>query len=232
MNDFPFTDADLTAAALAVSESMLNSLPEPDEIEHEFSDSFLEKMDVLIARDRQNRRRKSIARRAAMIALAALLSLGTWFVFDTDAQATVMKWIRNVFENNINYHFFGSSAGTELPDYVPAWLPDGFNLTESENSKAHHMFFYEDEIGNMIIFDYCFLSEGLQVQYSGDDSDRETVYVQGIPADFYPSDTESLSNNLIWIDENHGIVFFLDSNLGKDIILQVAESIKLNDRPN
>ena len=68
MNEFPFTEADLKAAAIAVSDSMLASLPKPDEIEHEFSEGFLEKMDALLALDKRRQRMRSIARRAAMIA--------------------------------------------------------------------------------------------------------------------------------------------------------------------
>ena len=227
MNEFPFTEADLKAAAIAVSDSMLTSLPKPDEIEHEFSEGFLKKMDALLALDKRRQRARSIARRVAVIFLAILLGLSTWLVVDTEARETAMKWIREVIEDNIYYRFFGNSMGTELPNFVPTWLPDGFALTESDDTATHHMFFYEDAESNMILFDYCFLSEGLQAQYSGDDSERETVYIREVPADFYPADETSLSNNLIWIDESNGIVFFLDSNLEKEVMLHIANSVDL-----
>lgn len=232
MNEFPFTEADLKAAAIAVSDSMLASLPKPDEIEHEFSEGFLKKMDALLALDKRRQRARSIARRVAVIFLAILLGLSTWLAVDTEARATAMKWIREVIEDNIYYRFFGASRETELPNFVPAWLPDGFTLTESDNSATHHMFFYEDTESNMILFDYCFLSEGLQVQYSGDDSERETVYIREVSADFYPADETSLSNNLIWIDEYDGIVFFLDSNLEKEVMLRIADSVTLRNMSN
>ena len=232
MSEFSFSENDLRNAARAVRKSMLASLPEPSEIECEFSEGFLNKMDVLIALDKRRQRVRLIARRVAMIFLAILLGLSTWLAIDTEARATAMKWIREVIEDNIYYRFFGTSKETKLPNFVPAWLPDGFTLTESDNSTTHHMFFYEDTESNMILFDYCFLSDGLQVQYSGDDSERETVYIREVPADFYPADETSFSNNLIWIDEYEGIVFLLDSNLEKEVMLRIADSVTLRNMSN
>ena len=117
MNEFPFTEADLKAAAIAVSDSMLASLPKPDEIEHEFSEGFLKKMDALLALDKRRQRARSIARRVAVIFLAILLGLSTWLAVDTEAQATAMKWIREVIEDNIYYRFFWRFKGNRVTEF-------------------------------------------------------------------------------------------------------------------
>ena len=135
MNQFPFTEADLQAAAIAVSDSMLKSLPEPDGIEHEFSERFLAKMDALLLKDRRRRRMRSIARRAAMIALAALLSVGAWLAVDAQARDALVKWARELSGNGFAYRFFVTGTGKELPGYsvfrdtrcVIGWLPEGYD---------------------------------------------------------------------------------------------------------
>ena len=232
MTEFSFSEDDLKTAAVIVSDAMLDSLPDPSEIHFELSDDFIKKMDALCMKAKQRTWTRVVLKRVAMIFLAILLGLSTWLTVDTEARAVAIKWIRDVIEDNIYYRFFGNSMGTELPNFVPTWLPDGFALTESDDTATHHMFFYEDAESNMILFDYCFLSEGLQVQYSGDDSERETVYIQEAPADFYPADETSLTNNLIWIDEYDGIVFLLDSNLEKEVMLRIADNVTLRNMSN
>ena len=132
MNEFPFTEADLKAAAIAVSDSLLTSLPKPDEIEHEFSEGFLNKMDALLALDKRRQRARSIARRAAMIVLTILVTLGAWLAVDTDARAAIMKWARELSDNGFAYRFFrqrnwyGIARAFRFPRYaLRDWMVAG-----------------------------------------------------------------------------------------------------------
>lgn len=59
------------------------------------------------------------------------------------------------------------------------------------------------------------------------DQQPEHVLVNGIIADFYAASSDSESNNLLWIDTEAGVFCAIDSNLSKDVILHIAESIYL-----
>ena len=92
-NDAIFDDNDLKAAAQLVAGSMLDSLPSRAECEHEFSDDFTAKMDKLLHRQKRQIW-YTVIRYAAVIVLAATLSLGAVMVASPTARAAVLKWTR------------------------------------------------------------------------------------------------------------------------------------------
>ena len=75
----------------------------------------------------------------------------------------------------------------------------------------------------------------MQLQIGGYDDEAaptpEKCFVNGIAADYYPANNSG-TDNLIWIDEEHGIVFTINSMLEKDVILHIAESVSLSDSTN
>ena len=78
----------------------------------------------------------------------------------------------------------------------------------------------------IVIFDYYRLSSEVQAKLFTDQQ-PEHVLVNGIIADFYAASSDSESNNLLWIDTEAGVFCAIDSNLSKDVILHIAESIYL-----
>lgn len=84
--------------------------------------------------------------------------------------------------------------------------------------------------GEDIVFFYGYM-------YVGSDSEiltvsdnkiiYESVKVNGSSADFYLDSGENEANILWWIDEESGIAFDLNSLLGKEAMIKIAENIIL-----
>ena len=66
----------------------------------------------------------------------------------------------------------------------------------------------------------------------GDHSGYEDVQVDSIPALFVPASGDSSISNLVWIDEQDGLIFSIDSTLEKSVILHIAEHIELSQSTN
>ncbi|MBQ6206874.1 MAG: DUF4367 domain-containing protein [Oscillospiraceae bacterium] len=229
MSEFSFSENDLRNAARAVRESMLASLPESSEIECEFSEGFLNKMDALIALDKRRQRVRLIARRAAMIVLTILVTLGAWLAVDTEARAGFVQWIKEVSRNHTIYHFFGNQPDEKLPQYALGWLPEGFTLAETDTNETGHIEIYKNKsTGYEVFFMYRSAQSGFvpMIVYDyGNETLQETVHVHDVTADYYPADENSSENTLVWIDEKQDIWFELSSGLSKEAILRMAESI-------
>ena len=165
--------------------------------------------------------------RIASIFLAAILIGSMYLAVDTEARAAFLDWIKEVYEHSIVYRIMPSSAAKDLPHYELTWLPDGFGEPDIyENETVYSALYQNSSTGEIVIFDYYRLSSEVQAKLFTDQQ-PEHVLVNGIIADFYAASSDSESNNLLWIDTEAGVFCAIDSNLSKDVILHIAESIYL-----
>ena len=232
MTEFTFTDADLRLAAEKVRTAMLASLPEPDACSHEFSPSFLEKMDALIRQANQRQLQRWTLHRIAAVFLALFIGVSVFVALHGPTRAVVMQWVREVYENSIVYRFFNGSMEESVPRYVLSWVPDGFSLTESYSDKTEQSAFYQNSDGtSAVVFECVAANDDILVEFITDanKSPQQSVWVNGCQADFYPSDEQSNTNNLIWMDETLHMVFVLSSDLELSELVQIAENIIIEE---
>ena len=171
---------------------------------------------------------KRIARAAAVILLTFTLSLSALMAINPSVRAAVITWVREVYEHSVVYRFFARSE-TELPEYAPIWIPEGFALDERVEFDGRVLYMYHNSnTGEMLSFSYEQASADTQVQIGGYDDEpvpvSEPCTVNGMPADYYPI-SESGTSNLVWIDEVQSIVFTINSTLEKDVMLHIAEGV-------
>lgn len=226
-NGAVFSDDALRAAARLVCESMLGTLPPPGECEHEFSDSFNEKMAFLLRKDKKRRVCRRFAQRVAVILLAVVLGSGIWLSVDAEARASFVRWVREVYENSIIYRFFDDDADIEFPTYRLD-VGDNYKIVhESEHASSYSVFYRDDESGESIFFEYVRGQDGTAIGILENKADyvNEKVQIGIIAGDFYHFAEKGSSNILIWVDEDIGIVFALNSTLDKDEIIALAESL-------
>lgn len=227
-NKITFTDDALREAARLVHESLLASLPPPSECDHVFSDSFEEKMAVLLKRDRVRRIRRRITQRVVAVFLTLLIGASVWLAVDVEARAAVFNWVREVYENSIIYRFFNDDADMGFPTYRLEDIGDNYTLVEEiDNATFYSAFFLDAESKNWIMFEYQEIQEGSMIGYIGDENDfeHETVMINNLSGDFYGTTEEGGTNNLIWIDEDRMLVFTIDSNLCKDDLIGMAKKL-------
>lgn len=194
--------------------------------QYEPSDLFEKKIRKLFHRAKHPYFYKAI-QRIASIFLAAILIGSMYLAVDTEARAAFLDWIKEVYEHSIVYRIMTSSAAKDLPHYELTWLPDGFGEPDIyENETVYSALYQNSSTGEIVIFDYYRLSSEVQAKLFTDQQ-PEHVLVNGIIADFYAASSDSESNNLLWIDTEAGVFCAIDSNLSKDVILHIAESIYL-----
>ena len=194
--------------------------------QYEPSDLFEKKIRKLFHRAKHPYFYKAI-QRIVSIFLAAILIGSMYLAVDTEARAAFLDWIKEVYEHNIVYRIMPSSAAKDLPHYELTWLPDGFGEPDIyENETVYSALYQNSSTGEIVIFDYYRLSSEVQAKLFTDQQ-PEHVLVNGIIEDFYAASSDSESNNLLWIDTEAGVFCAIDSNLSKDVILHIAESIYL-----
>lgn len=194
--------------------------------QYEPSDLFEKKIRKLFHRAKHPYFYKAI-QRIVSIFLAAILIGSMYLAVDTEARAAFLDWIKEVYEHSIVYRIMPSSAAKDLPHYELTWLPDGFGEPDIyENETVYSALYQNSSTGEIVIFDYYRLSSEVQAKLFTDQQ-PEHVLVNGIIADFYAASSDSESNNLLWIDTEAGVFCAIDSNLSKDVILHIAESIYL-----
>ena len=105
------TDEMLAQAAKNVGETMLASLPDPEEYYHEFLPDFEQRMERLIRRTEKKRHIHQCLLRVAAAVLALVVGLSAWMAVDTKARAAVVA---------VSYtHLAGSRRITVCDD--PPW---------------------------------------------------------------------------------------------------------------
>ncbi len=222
------TDEMLRSSAARSSELFAHTITsDSDPVpQYEPSDLFEKKIRRLLPRAKHPYFYRAI-RRIASIFLAAILVGSMYLAVDMEARAAFLGWIKEVYEHSIVYRIMPSSAAKDLPHYELTWLPDGFDEPDIyENETVYSALYQNSSTGEIVIFDYYRLSSEVQAKLFTDQQ-PEHVLVNGIIADFYAASSDSESNNLLWIDTEAGVFCAIDSNLSKDVILHIAESIYL-----
>ena len=230
MQKFEISDRALKEAAGAVVTSLLGTLPEPEELAHDFSDGFEEKMRLVIAKEKRHSAFRKFGRRAAAVILAALVGMGAWLAVDQESRAMVSQWIRTVYESSVIYRFFGAAPEGELPDYRPAWVPDGYVEVQSLHTGWEQVLVYQSSDSAFTLTYYWMDDTGIDI-LDGTSTKSKAVSVQGDPGYYYPSAGPGSTNDLIWTDESSGLVFILSAYLPEHDILHIAESVELSDTP-
>ncbi len=227
-NDAIFNDNDLKAAAQLVAGSMLESFPSRAECEHEFSDDFTAKMDKLLHRQKRQIW-YTVIRYAAIIVLAATLSLGAVMAASPTARAAVLKWTRELVEGNMVYHFYKEAPEETLPLYGLGWIPEGFEETSVYYNDSFYRAMYSNaETGKSFVFEYSYMNIGtVQTVTSGDEASIEQTKVNGMPADFYRLRKAKDISVLLIFDEENDIYFSITGTLDRDSIFDIAEHIYL-----
>lgn len=230
--DEVFREEELREAARQVGRAMRESLPEPEDCQHTFTPEFERNMAPLCSRSRRMEACRRWARRVAAAVLALVVGTFAWLAVDSEARAAFIQWVREVYEDRVIYRFSNQSqADQELPDYRPSWLPEGYEETEVLKNGTGVAIVYQkaENETDVFVFDYHVYSSNMHYGLLGLDSEYayQELEVNGCPAQFYGSLDGTDTNNLVWIDEDGGILFTLNGYLDLDVMVHIAESIKL-----
>lgn len=228
MTEFSFSDKDLQLAAGKVRTALLESLPAPSDCTHEFSDSFLEKLEVVIQQGRKPLARTTILLRIAAVFMALLIGAGALFAFSPEVRAAVNQWVREVYENSILYRYIEEKESFVFPDYEVSWLPEGYEKSDVYKDDDLISALYENESGESIIINLYLMQNGRiheMVYQKGTEYIHETLFINGLLANYYEVPDHSDSNDLFVFNENQKVVLHINGFLDKELMVHIAESI-------
>lgn len=231
MKQYSFTDDELRLAAASVCASMVEAAEAIPGGEHEFSDSFLKKMEALVALDKRRNKRRRVWHRVASVFLAFLLGASIFLATNPEARAAFLAWVREVYESSVVYRFFGNASGV-LPRYEITWMPEGFVLVDEDtiDEDEIRICYYISESDD-ISFQYSWIFDGTSTFIFNPNGlpNAQDCEINGIKGQFYSAGENSRTNVLIWIDEAQNIVFTMSSTLNMADMLHIAESVSLSN---
>ncbi len=225
-----FSKSELKEAAALVRNAMLESLPEPEQCKHSFSAEFQEKTDQLQQAEEKRTRRNQFVKRSIAAVLAIVIGLTMLLTLNAEVRAAVTSWSKETFGGKSTYWFHGEKEAA-LPVFEPAWIPDGYEIVYDERNVNSHVMLYQggDDPKDGFTFDYGFMRSDspLTVDTYGEDFYVEKVELNGNFGELYASSDPEESHALAWIDETNGVVFTITSYLDPNVILHIAEEVKL-----
>jgi len=227
-----FSDEELRIAAQAVRNAMLDSLKDDPELHHSFSEQFLRRMETLFRLDARRSRQKRAFQHAAILIIGFFLSGLLFLAFNPEARADFTRWVRSVYEKSIFYQSLSdeaskhSDAADGLPEVEFSWLPKDYEV-QVVSSTPHIKRILLVRSDSLIMLEYRLLDNTDYVEVFTDDYTHEYVRVNEKPADFYLSSKTDAFNALVWTDEDRSIIFSLNADLSKGVLLKIAENIIL-----
>lgn len=185
------------------------------------------------ARERGKPVWKRVLQTAAVILLMLSLGLGSVMLASPTARATIVRWVTEWYETHIVFRYAGEDAQGETSQYELGELPEGFveNPERQFIGAGMTSHFYENEKGDVILFEYIYMQQG-----SSSGASTENAYVVSVSINrcegllVIPKE-ENSNSMLMWFDPEHNLQFTLDAPLGQEDILHMAESVYLVETP-
>ena len=219
------TDDMLRVAAAEANQAILDSLPLPKDCIHQFSPQFERKMKRIIRRERHPVAYKFF-QAAACFLVAVILTGTTWFTVDVEAREIFVAWVRQQYENLVEYRFEGVAPDEEmLTSFAPTWLPDGYEETKVQSAGGTSIRSYSNSSGQVIRFIYSAGADATSLFLLSDQMTTEEVVVGTQKADFYKDADPQNANALVWKSESGDILYCITAPLPKSDMVKIAESV-------
>lgn len=211
----------LETAAKEAGMAIINSLPNQEGCERQFSIGFETKMNALLLHHK-SKHNKQIIRAIAAIVLIALIGGCFVMVLNPSVRADVMGWVRKLTDNNASYTYSDKDSMSVIEKYRPSYIPNGWKeevLWEDENGGS---IIYDNGTDEVNSFDYVNSSSSVGYSFNNNEVLKE-VYINNIRADLYISENKNGQLTLVW--EKNDILFSISAYLTEEEIIKMAESV-------
>jgi len=220
----------LRQAAGAAVLALADSLPEPEECQHEFSPGFDRRMRKVLRRGNHPTVYRGL-RRVASFLLVLLLSGSIWLAVDTEAREAVFGWISERVEGAYHYFFRGERTSQNyLTEYTLSKIPEGYHKKDVfETDSYTETTYLETATGRYLSLGWLHPStetETPELFFLTGDMEREQAQVNGRAAEFYRDDTGNNANVIVWRDEERATLLYLSGYFDKESLIDLAENVK------
>lgn len=214
----------LYEATKEANQIMMESLPLETECRHHFSNSFENKMQQMIYKEK-HRKKYHFLKRIAVLLIIFSLSASFILSFSAEARSLFSNWVKKVYENYVIYRF--EDDGTEKyeqNDYIIDALPKGYKEVKKVDFSSGKKIIYENSQGEYINLSYDYSSNS-QITILGTAYQIIPTTVGIYDADIYLFENPEEGNSIIWLDEKQNVLFQIDGMLDKEELVSLAESV-------
>ena len=223
------SDERLREAAQKVEESMLASLPDPEECKVPPPPEVERKMEKR-SRRASHPIRHRVMKAVACFLLVVLVGGGSVLALSADARAAFVGWVRDVYQSYETwfvYHFTGeNNTVSEDISYHPTWIPQDYAELETLDMFNQTNIIYENAVGLSMTFGYSLNPEAINVYVENTNVQTKRVLVGNTPADLYLDNSAGESNILTWVDSNTDTIFWIVAQLDEDELIKIAASVE------
>lgn len=223
------SDERLREAARKVEESMLASLPDPEECKVPPPPEIERKMEKK-SRRASHPIRYRVMKAVACFLLVVLVGGGSVLALSADARAAFVGWVRDVYQSYETwfvYHFTGeNNTVSEDISYHPTWIPQDYAELETLDMFNQTNIIYENAVGLSMTFGYSLNPEAINVYVENTNVQTKRVLVGDTPADLYLDNSAGESNILTWVDSSTDTIFWIVAQLDEDELIKIAESVE------
>lgn len=221
-----FTDEQLCMAAMIAGDIYADSLP--DDCDHIFSPRFHKRMERLIWRVNHPITHKSL-KSVACLFLTFILTGTLILAFNAEVRAIAWGWLIEQYESFYQHYFY--EGNTEIPSDTsagyPTWIPSGYTEDAVIDMGESAAVIYTNDAGQLLRFYYSMGTEDVDLFIETDGVTRKIVYLGTIPADLYLSDNENIANNIVWMNPENQMMYYISGFLNEDDLVKMAESVRV-----
>ncbi len=206
------SEEQLHIAVVEYNQIFMETLPETEASDAQFSPQFHRKMRRLIQKTNH-----PVRYRLLRGALAAVLSLVILFsavlAASPEVRAAVVRWLQTTI--NAQAHYFTDDPQGTLPSQYRH-----FKTIAHRSSKTY--LYIDDATEQIAQFSYYLKGE---LVLNTDNCVHSTAQIGGVTADIYLSNCDTESNEIVWRDPSGKILLSISSYEDRNTMIRMAESI-------
>ena len=229
MSDAAFTEIQLKNAVALYAQAL--RMTEPSDVpEPVFSVGFKDRcrqnsaLAAGLLKDKKRAARRRAFRSAAAVFVILLLSFAALMAFSTPVRAAVIRWYTEVRDKVVQIRFNHSEDDHAFIICTPGDLPGGFECIETTHFGQYCRKIYKNpETGHFIRFEYMKPTEKQKadIEKTAQNAEQYLVFEY---YKMYLTKTRG-TYKLCWYDPDRELVFYVRSDLDKDILVRTFSTI-------
>ena len=227
MNKYIIDDDFLYDHMESVENIILESLPEEDDLSHNFSKRFERRMNKLIRQERRSPFIKIFVNYSRKVAIIFLIVISITFTTIMSVEAYKVKFFEVVIEvwEEFTSIIFKSKENIDdgkLIPVNPTYIPHGFTIIEEGTNHYEHFIYWENDDGIEIMFEQAKITSNAII------NDTEGIEIEKILVDEQEVTyfTNKNVHQIYWNDSTY--IYTIISAYDKKDLIKMVESIIRN----
>ncbi len=195
------------------------------------SERFYRSVDHMSRRYMRRQRLYLAGRTAVAVLIAGLLFFAATLTISAQARQAVINWWKEIWENRIVYLWTrGDMTEPGSVYYELDYIPEGYELVESDKEDGFGYYIYESEEGSFVFeYEAAASFDALEYVPLGDYTHWQQP-VNSLQANVYADTHDEEMYTMVLVDEPHGYVLYLDARMDLQTFNAIADGIVVNDR--